>query len=435
MISISNNFGEFKKGVFDTFRLFKTMYRDEHNIMFLKENKLYINNVEQLVNDRDKVSDAYSFGIEFALQNLKNFRENICINPILYIVGLETLLNSVSNLKELEKYDFSKLSSSLKWYYDNSSLPRAAITKECVEKLFVEEKEDKFLSEVINQSYIPCNIEIIESKHNNLIKHKYYKIKSKFISGSVAGNDYRLFITPHLTKGLFGKLISLKTPILLIYCDADFVPGDNYLITTIQTSITTYLKHYNDICMLTGFGRGYQNLDPEELNNHSFGSVKEFKVVDGELWFSSFVYLPSNDARLEKIDNKYSYYALQGKNLTIEVSEEYLERVRCIVSIIKSLQNNGIFYAEVKTLRLLRYLLKINDPLMGNLVENLLKNYLSLFRFSGEIIEEVVNNNDLKASFNVLTGKYEDDIFTSLDYYLNVFNLLTSNVKVLCKLY
>lgn len=434
MINISNNLSQFKKGVFDTFKLFKTMYKDDHNIIFLKENKLYVNNIEQLVNNRDKVSDAYTYGIEFALQNLKNFRENICINPILYILSLEIVLNSITDLKDLEKYNFKKVSDALKWYYDNSNLPRAVITKDCIRKLFIKESKDKFLNEIIEQIYIPSNIEIIESKNNYIIKHQYYKLKSSFISGQIIGDNYKLFMTNNLTKELLAKLISLKIPILLIYCNADFYPGDNYNVTTIQLSATNYLKHYDDICMLTGFGRGYQNLDVNELNNHSFGDIKDFKFINGELWFSSFNYLLANDKRLENIKNKYSYYALQGKNLIIETTEEYLEKVRCLVSIIKALQNNGIFYIEPKTLRILKSFYAKTDNNLTSFFDMLLKNYLQLFKFNIDTIQEVVNNQDLKVSFNVFTGKYDEELFTSLDYYLNVFNLLNSNISVLNKL-
>lgn len=434
MIEISSNFSLFKKGVFDTFKLFKTMYRDEHNILFLKNSNLYTNNIEQLVNNRHKVSDAYTFGIDFALQNLKNFRENICINPILYMIALETVLNSVSNLRELENYNVKKLSDFLQWYYKESNLPRAVITIDCIKKLFKKELEDKFLSEVINNVYIPSNVEIVESKQNRIIKHKYYKLKCTHISGSLFGNNCKVFMVTHLTKELLAALISLNTPVLLIYCDADFNLGDNYNVTALKVSVATYLKHYNDICILTGFGRGYQNLDIEELNNLSFGVVKEFKILEGELLFSSNNYLLANDSRLNDTKDRYSYYALQGKNLKIEVAEEYLERVRCIVSIIKSLQNNGIFYGETKTLKILIESFIKSDLLLSTLAQKILINYLSAHNFSKNLIEEVVTNKELKLNFDTSTGNYDDEFFTSLDYYLNVFNLLDSNIKVLSKL-
>ena len=115
--------------------------------------------------------------------------------------------------------------------------------------------------------------------------------------------------------------------------------------------------------------------------------------------------------------------------------EEYLERVKSIVSTIKALQNTGIFYTETKTLRILIRSCERTDQKLTCFLDNLLQNYLSLFHFDYMIIQRVIENGDLSASFNVNTGKYDDEIFTSLDYYLNIFALLDSNVKTLSKLY
>lgn len=433
MIEIAQNFSLFKKGIFDTFKMFKMMYQNDHNILFLKNNTLYINNVEQLVNERSKATDAYSFGVDFALQNLKNFRENICINPILYIVALETLLNSITDIRDLEKYSFKKLSDSLKWYYEESSLKRAIITMPCIKKLFIKESEDKFLNEVIERVYTPSNVEIVESKHNRIVKHKYYKLKARFINGSIYGEKQKLFVVDILTKELFAKLVNLAMPILVLCSETDFEVTNTYLLSIYVVSKTEIIKHYTDICLLTGFGRGFQNLDTNELNSYSFGDIKEFKF-DGTLMFSSEVYYNASELERMGIKDKYSYYALQGKNLTIETTEEYLEKVRCIVSIIKSLQNNGIFYGECKTLRILRTSYNVVDKILSDFIETLLRNYLNLFKFNIQTINEVVNNPVLKSNFNAINGKYDDEYFTSLDYYLNIFNLLDSNVKVLSKL-
>ena len=424
---------QFRKGIFDICKLFKTIFQNDRNIIVSKNNINYINNLDQLFSLKTANDSSYNFATNYMLTQIQNFRENICINPILYIIAFEQLIEKITSFRELEKYDFSKIVNFLKWYYENSNLPKAVITYQHIKNLFIKESEDKFLSEVINQSAIPQNIEIVESKHNNLIKHKYYKLKCHYISGKIYGNNHKLFMTTNLTKELLAKLISLKIPILLIYCDADFYPGDNYNVTTMQLSVTNYLKNYNNICLLTGFGRGYQNLNIEELNNYSFGDIKEFKFVNGELLFSSEIYYTKKQVDNMKIEDKYSYYALQGKNLTIEVNEEYLERVKSIVSIVKALQNNGIFYTEPKSLRIISKSLIDNEDLK-KYIDNLLKNYLQLFRFNINTIQEVIDNGDLSASFNVYTGKYEGEIFTSLDYYLNIFSLLDSNVKTLSKL-
>ena len=303
----------------------------------------------------------------------------------------------------------------------------------CIKKLFIKESEDKFLNEVIERVYTPSNVEIVESKHNRIVKHKYYKLKARFINGSIYGEKQKLFVVDILTKELFAKLVNLAMPILVLCSETDFEVTNTYLLSIYVVSKTEIIKHYTDICLLTGFGRGFQNLDTNELNSYSFGDIKEFKF-DGTLMFSSEVYYNASELERMSIKDKYSYYALQGKNLTIETTEEYLEKVRCIVSIIKSLQNNGIFYGECKTLRILRTSYNVVDKILSDFIETLLRNYLNLFKFNIQTINEVVNNPVLKSNFNAINGKYDDEYFTSLDYYLNIFNLLDSNVKVLSKL-
>ena len=120
MIEIAQNFSLFKKGIFDTFKMFKMMYQNDHNILFLKNNTLYINNVEQLVNERSKATDAYSFGVDFALQNLKNFRENICINIALQFLQYNSIFSFILILVLLHNFastfakDLSAVTEGLK---------------------------------------------------------------------------------------------------------------------------------------------------------------------------------------------------------------------------------------------------------------------------------------------------------------------------------
>lgn len=435
MIEISSNFGQFKNGVFETTRLFKTMFQNDRNIILNKDNINYINNINQLLSLKTSNNSAYNFGVNFTLEQIKNFRENICINPILYIVGLETILSKVSNLRELEKYNFKKVADSLKWYYDNSSLPRAIITIDCIKKLFSKECEDDFLNKIIDEVYIPSNVEIIESKTNTLIRHKYYKLKTHYIAGFLYGQQQKIFITNILTKDLFIKLATMQMPILVLCNSVNFEINNPYNLSIFTITPTELIKHYNYICMLTGFGRGYQNLNIEELNNYSFGEVKEFKFIEGTLQFSSNFYFNARDVeKLKRAETIYEYFALQGKNLTINCTEEYLERVRSLVSTIKALQNNGIFYTEVKTLKMIIASFEDVDTSLARFIDEMLQNYLCLFKLNFNLIEEVMNNKYLKASFNPKTGKYEEDSFTSLDYYLTVFNLLQSNIKMLSKL-
>ena len=268
-----------------------------------------------------------------------------------------------------------------------------------------------------------------------IIEYKYYKLKVRHQIGTFYGTEYKIFITNVLTKELFTKLVNLCIPILVLCNYTDFEINNPYLLTIFNITPSELIKHYNYICMLTGFGRGFQNLDIQELNNYSFGEIKEFKFINGTLQFSSHISFTAKE--IEKLNHKetlYQYYALQGKNVTINVTEEYLERVRTLVSTIKALQNNGIFYTEVKTLRIFANLYSLLDRNLFEFLNKLLERYLLLFEFDNSTIKEVMSNKDLQVSFDVRNGKYDNDTFTSLDYYLNIFDLLDSNVKVLSKL-
>ena len=434
MIEISSNFGDFKKGVFDTIKLFKTMFQNDRNIILSKDNINYINNINQLLNTKTDNKTAYNFGVNFTLTQIQNFRENICINPILYLVSLETLLQKVSDVKYLAKYDFKKLSDTLKWYYNESKLSKANIKREHIKKLFYKEVEDDFLNRVIDTVSNPSNVEIVESKHNNLVKHKYYKLKARFLGGQIYGSSYKFFLVQNLTQDLFTKLVDLRLPIIVICTGTNFEVNNTYNLSIFTISQTTFIQKYIDICLMTGFGNGYQNLDEYELNNYSFGDVKEFKFVEGQLYFSSEVTYTKKEVDKMNIKDKYLYYALQGRNITINTTEEYLERVKTIVSTIKALQNNGIFYTEPKALRILIRSYESQDPKLACLLDEILQNYLSLYHFDYITIQEVIENKDLQSSFDVNTGKYDEETFTSLDYYLNIFNLLNSNVNILKKL-
>lgn len=434
-MNVNENISQFKLGVLDTCKLFKTLFKNDKNIILSKDNINYINNIDQLFSLKKENNDVYNFGVNYTLTQIQNFRENICINPILYILAFEELIYNTQDLRDLEKYNFKKVVDFLEWYYDNSNLSKAKINKLDIQRLFYKEHQDKFLSKIIDLVCNKCNVEIVQSKANSIIKHKYYKLRARYLCGQIYGNDYKIFVTNILTKELFIKLVNTSLPILVLCSYTDFEVTNSYNLSIFNITPTEIIKHYDCICLLTGFGKGYQNLDIEELNSYSFGAVKEFKFIEGILQFSGTVQYEANQVKqFNKKETLDKYYALQGRNLLIECTEEYLERVKSVVSTIKALQNNGIFYTEPKALKVVIKSLQ-NDLEMQKFITNLLNDYLSLFNFDYTKIKEVIDNDDLSASFNVNTGEYDNEIFTSLDYYLNVFTLLDSNVKTLSKLY
>ena len=108
-MNINENLDQFKKAVSDTCKLFKTMFQDDRNVIISKDNINYINNIEQLFDLKTKNSDVYKFGVNYTLTQIQNFRENICINPILYILAFEQLIEQITDLRQLEKFNFKKV--------------------------------------------------------------------------------------------------------------------------------------------------------------------------------------------------------------------------------------------------------------------------------------------------------------------------------------
>lgn len=433
MIVIKDNFHIFKKGVLDACKLFKVIYENNRNILLYKDDELYINNIEQLCDSSLSNSTAYSFGYNFILENVRNLRQNICINPILYILCIETVIKNCTSIEDFNKYKDlgSRIVFFLKQYYLNSNLKNAMITLSDVKNLFNE--EDSFLNRIIEIAYKPANIQIIESKENKIVSDSYYRIKGNLICGDLFKQECKIFITNHVTVDLYNKLNKLRIPILLICSTCDVELEHSYFITIIKVSITTFMKHYDSICILTGAGRGYYNLDENEFNSYSFGHIKEFKFIEGELLFSVENYLLANDNRLERYNNKDSrniYYMLQGKNFLIYVQEEYMEKVRNITSLVKSLILEGIFYDEIKTLKILLYFFK-NDE---KFISQLLSSFLSINNIDTITIQKVIYDDNLRHTFDVKTKAFvSSNKFNALDYYLNIFQLLNSNINILSK--
>ena len=362
-VCINDNFVYFKNGILNTIKLFKTIYNDDKNIVYFSD-KLYINNLEQLLNlpKQQELPFAYRFGQQFILNNIKNFRDNICINPILYLLALELLITKVKDIKEFEYYKdkFFKVALFLRQFYKNSELPKVKLTNEDLKSIFKEYFDDEFLKSIIKilleENY---NTEIIESKENKILGDNYYRINARLINGRPFEYTCRIFITNELTEGLYARLSNLNFPILVI-CTS-YSENINFYssnIRIIQISQTLIMQRYNDLCYLTGFGKGFYNLNENELNEYSFGKLKSYKFLQGILYLEVEKYLKKDDKRIEYLNKKETldrYYMLQGKNLTIHVTEENMEKVRHIVTLLKSLKYSGIFYNEITTLDLIHY--------------------------------------------------------------------------------
>ena len=97
MLSINKNLPLVKRGMLDAIKLFKVQYLNNKNIILYSNKKIYINNIEQLLQQSSIKDKNYTFGFNFVLENIKNFRDNICVNPILYLLSLEIIIKSLEN--------------------------------------------------------------------------------------------------------------------------------------------------------------------------------------------------------------------------------------------------------------------------------------------------------------------------------------------------
>lgn len=424
-IPMNDNIIYFKKGILDTIKLFKTIYKDARNILYYSD-QLYINNLEQLLKNTSSMKPyAYTFGEQIVLTSIKDFRENICINPILYLLALETLIESLEDFDWLGQYlgKFEEINTFLKDFYKNSPLPKVRITPQDIKSIFKQYLDNPFLEKVVTESIKNANITIEESKQNLILEDKYYKIKARLISGSIYGQNLKCFITDTLTKELYEKLCAFNFKILVI-CTETQVEIRNSNLNVVIISKTSMMNYYQDLALLTGFGKGIFNLDIDELNSYSFGQVKEYKFSYSMLYISVNKYFNEDDEKISYLNKKETlnrYYMMQGKNITIQVQEEFLEIVRHIISLSKSLQNSGIFYNEITTLNLIVYNFEFikDDLIIRTFIKKIYSKYLKLLGI-----------NEIEAA-NMNHG----DDYWSLDYYLNTFALLESNVKSLYRIY
>lgn len=427
-ISVNDNFVYFKNGMLNAIKLFKTLYEDNKNIFYYSNNKLYVNNLEQLLSVQGSFPFAYKFGEEFVINNIKNFRDNICVNPILYILSLEILITNCKDLHDIIKYKdkFLKVSLFLKKFYNESHFPKVKLTATDLKSVFGKYVDDNFLNTIIKTLVEnDYNIEILESKENKITVDNYYRLKSSMINGRPFEYTCRVFITNELNKNLYVKLAGLNFPILVICSSYD--ENINFYSTNIRVikiSQTLMIQRYNDLCLLSGFGKGYYNLDENEFNEYSFGKLKFYKFIDGVLYLQFFKYFDKQSKHISYLNKKETldrYYMLQGYNLTIHTTEEYMEVVRHIVTIIKSLKFSGAFYNEISTLDLIDYNFSNveGDSIIHDFIFALKDAFMKSLSMTKK---DLLNKKNLKS-------------FWILDYYLNTFMLLDSNINVLYKIY
>ena len=138
MLSINKNLPLVKRGMLDAIKLFKVQYLSNKNIVLYSNKKIYINNIEQLLQQSPIKDKNYTFGFNFVLENIKNFRDNICVNPILYLLSLEIIIKNLENTSALDEFKnkFTKINEFLSSYYKTSLLSKVDLKVRDIENIF-----------------------------------------------------------------------------------------------------------------------------------------------------------------------------------------------------------------------------------------------------------------------------------------------------------
>ena len=432
MINVNDNLQDVKRGILFALDLFKKMYLNKHNIILNEDNDLFINNIDRLLNITVQENRNFCFGFNFVLESIKNLRHNICVNPILYILSLEILVKNIVDIEDLQCFrgKFHKINEFLLNYYNHSDLRNVNISKKDIINLF--DYDDSFLNEIIYSVLDKYNVEIQQDNDNKITVDSYYRLPAYHVHGWNTKEDVYVFITYFLDEQTY-KYLSKQSKTILVLChDVNFTVPKESNLNVFKVSHGSLLTRIQDIIKISGCSVSI-DFDVKELQNYTFGHCKEYKFIGKVLYLSFDKYLtPVESEYLNKPDTKDRYYMVQGKNLTITCTEEYLETVRNTVTFIKAIQNNGIFYTEIKTLKLLLCYFDKDKDLQCFLYK-LLEGLLKQFDIDSNSISEVINNTDLRLSYNPKTRSYTKDLFTSLDIYTNVFALLDSNIEVLCR--
>ena len=442
MLSINKNLPLVKKGMLDAIKLFKVQYLSNKNIVLYSNKKIYINNIDQLLQQSHINDKNYTFGFNFVLENIKNFRDNICVNPILYLLSLEIIIKNLENTSTLNEFKnkFTRINEFLNSYYKTSLLSRVDLKVRDIENIFEDILCDDFLKSVVYNSIKKTNLEVIESKENKITEDSYYRLRSSHICGPLLKNNCKVAIGYELKKDFYRFVCNQVYPTIIFCSKIDFEIDKyncNQNVIIIKVMNNSMISKIQDVIKLSKCNLIFFDLC-ENFNDYIFGSCKQFKYLDGISYLSFNEYYNKDSKEIQFLKNNDTmnrYYMLQGKNITIYCIEEYLERVRCLVTFIRCILQNGIFYNEVKTLKLIMYFFK-KDETIPYFIHKLLKEYLKLFEINLVKIDEVINNEDLKTNYNPKIDKYtNENLFTCLDIYLNTFGLLNSNVELLRKVF
>lgn len=439
---IDTNLNCFRESANKAIQLFLTCFAPSKNILYFSDSKVFINNVEQLLGQ-----DQYNlgYGFRFVLENIEKFRKEFCVNPVLYLLFLKCLLNRKTEWKELEKYDFSLFTKFLTFYRDNSVFGKAKISLDDIFNIINETAvlDSDYLKKVVEKSYSDNNIVIIEDRFNAVERDPNYNLKAFFYSKQPITQRTKLI----LWEGKFTEE-NLKTFIQYTYNTQEklcFALGDidtevkehikktvlsNSLLSFIHIPSVYYLKYAQDLRALSG-AQSFFNPNYCNVNDYVFGFLDGVCKQAEQVKILGSIKLTEKDIRLNYLKGHSERLAnILGNTYNIRVVPELLEKVRTLVSFARGTFREGVFFNEPQTLNLAK--LYLDNPLYTDLVDKVLREYLSLFEVPPLQTEEVLKQKDFKQSFNPVIKKFQkNNIFSSFTYYINTFKLLESNVKIL----
>lgn len=451
MTEINNNINIVKKGMLDAIKLFKVQYAEHKNIIISSNKEIYINNIEQILTNDDNKNKYYLFGFNFILDNIKNFRSNICVNPILYLLSVEILIDKIINFDELKKYivEFKKVNSFLLDFYNTSSLNKVKLTLDDIKNIFKNLFINDFFEKICEYIYEPGNVQIQESKQNNIYISRAYDIKTTHICGKFLNEDLEVIFW--FSKITEKKLLEFKNyiytnnkKVMVIFNEVDDNVLDKLKRTSPDNLVFFQLKGLSfikteDLKKITDADLLFYCDDIGTFNNYKFGKIKKYVFNNGILSIEGIKYFNKNDKQIKYLNKKNTldrYFMMQGKTIKIECKEEILENVRSVVSLLRSVYFEGLFYNEEITLKLLLNYFNDNNNVLKNFFKKLLKCYLTLCDINSVDIEKYINDKNNLLVYDVTQNKFVDKkLFTALAVYLNTFALLNSNIEVLSKIY
>ena len=435
-LEINNNINSVKKGMFDAIKTLKILYAKNRNIIIDKNNELYVNNIEQLLASKPENNKYYSFGHNFVYNNIENLRANLCMNPLLYLTCLEVILDRITNFSELKKYKetFSNIYKFILNYYNESAFHKTKISLDDIKSTFKSLITNEFLEDVCNKVFIKSKVVIEESKENKIILDDFYEINANYICGDRFSYNKVSVLFWLSNKESLNKLksyaynldsIGQKLIIISSKLDQSIIPDlKNSNLTLYELTDRDFLKT-RDLIAISGADNNYYD-GTFPLNTYILGQVK-FIFKDRKLYLKNKLFKEKDIQFLNTKNTLDRYYMLQGKTIRINCIEEDMEKVREIVSTIKSIQNEGVFYDISTTLKLCQLFFKTD------FLNKLIKKYFSLNNINTLDIETFLNQNNLDKVLDI-NGSFRDKTFTALAVYLNTFKLLESNIEVMNKL-